>query len=218
MYLAREPSTGPEPKGWLDEFNLVYAFIFSRVGNRADAEDLTQEVAFRAWPRLRGDASKGEVRGYLLATARSALANFWAERLRIQTAPLVEDFAGASEPDAPEPSAATAIQLAGVLDALPHQYRTVLELRFLRAYSLREVASALGKSVGAIKVMQLRALRAAARLAQSRGDLGLESAAVAVRSTVSERVRHPKGVGRVRAGEALIGPMTPGPSAYGGAK
>src|SRR4029077_11202694 len=48
--------------------------------------------------------------------------------------------------------------------ALPGNYRQVLELRFLRGYSLRETAEAMNNTVGAIKVMQLRALRAAAHL------------------------------------------------------
>ncbi|HEY8841598.1 MAG TPA: RNA polymerase subunit sigma, partial [Candidatus Dormibacteraeota bacterium] len=37
----------------LDELELVYAFIYARVGNRPDAEDLTQQVAMKAIPRLR---------------------------------------------------------------------------------------------------------------------------------------------------------------------
>src|SRR5260370_23294 len=49
------------------------------------------------------------------------------------------------------------------LSALPHNYRRVLELRFLRGYSLRETAVEMDNTVGGIKVMQLRALRAAAR-------------------------------------------------------
>src|SRR5712692_6003841 len=40
----------------LDELELVYAFIYARVGNRADAEDLTQQVAMKAIPRLRQGA------------------------------------------------------------------------------------------------------------------------------------------------------------------
>src|ERR1700694_124791 len=50
------------------------------------------------------------------------------------------------------------------LSALPSNYRRVLELRFLRGYTLHETADEMGKTVGGIKVMQLRALRAAARV------------------------------------------------------
>jgi RNA polymerase sigma factor (sigma-70 family) len=51
-----------------------------------------------------------------------------------------------------------------VLAQLSDNYRRVLELRFLHGYSLKEVAAEMHSTVGAIKVMQLRALRAAAKL------------------------------------------------------
>jgi DNA-directed RNA polymerase specialized sigma24 family protein len=54
------------------------------------------------------------------------------------------------------------------LAALPANYRQILELRFLRGYSLREAAEEMGKTVGGLKVMQLRALRAAALVGQGR--------------------------------------------------
>jgi RNA polymerase sigma factor (sigma-70 family) len=60
------------------------------------------------------------------------------------------------------PSAETVTMLAGILDGLSPQHRRVLELRFLRGYSLQEVADEMGKTIGSVKVMQLRALRSAA--------------------------------------------------------
>jgi hypothetical protein len=65
----------------LDELELVYAFIYARVGNRADTEDLTQQVAMKAIPRLRQGAPASAIRGYLFATARSVLGGFWSSRL-----------------------------------------------------------------------------------------------------------------------------------------
>jgi len=44
----------------LEELDLVYAFIYARVGNRPDAEDLTQQVALKAIPRLRAEAAAAE--------------------------------------------------------------------------------------------------------------------------------------------------------------
>src|SRR5207247_1669753 len=75
----------------LDELEIVYAFIYARVGNRADTEQQ-------------------------------------------------------------------------ILAHLSDNYRRVLELRFLHGYSLKEVAAEMNSTVGAIKVMQLRALRAAAKV------------------------------------------------------
>jgi RNA polymerase sigma-70 factor (ECF subfamily) len=51
-----------------------------------------------------------------------------------------------------------------VLASLSDNYRRVLELRFLHGYSLKEVAAEMRSTVGAVKVMQLRALRAAAKV------------------------------------------------------
>ena len=149
----------------LDELDLVYAFIFARVGNRADAEDLTQQVAMKAIPRLRAEAAAASIRAYLFATARSVLAGFWARKFGLPEEELHEDLAlpATPGPARSEPNAASE-RVTRLLAALPANYRRVLELRFLRGYSLKEVAAETGNTVGAIKVMQLRALRAAARL------------------------------------------------------
>jgi RNA polymerase sigma-70 factor (ECF subfamily) len=146
----------------LDELELVYAFIYARVGNRADAEDLTQQVALKAFPRLRQGAPPSAIRGYLFATARSVLGGFWSTRLGLSQAELHEDLALAvpQGPVSDEP----AEKAQRILAALSDNYRRVLELRFLHGYSLKEVAAEMRSTVGAVKVMQLRALRAAAKV------------------------------------------------------
>jgi RNA polymerase sigma-70 factor (ECF subfamily) len=145
----------------LDELELVYAFIYARVGNRPDAEDLTQQVALKAIPRLREGSSAASIRAYLFATARTVLASFWATKLGMPEDELRDELALGDEPESPSPDASERVNR--ILAALPPNYRRVLELRFLRGYSLREVAAEIGSTVGGVKVMQLRALRAAAR-------------------------------------------------------
>src|SRR5438067_12459042 len=76
----------------LDELDLVYAFVYARVGNRPDAEDLTQQVALKAIPRLRTGASAAAIRAYLFATARSALAGFWSSRFGMPEDELRDDL------------------------------------------------------------------------------------------------------------------------------
>src|ERR1700674_4573369 len=146
----------------LDELELVYAFIYARVGNRPDAEDLTQQVAMKAIPRLRQGAPASAIRGYLFATARSVLGGFWSTRLGLSEAELHDDLAMAipAGPPSEEPAERARRILAGLSD----NYRRVLELRFLHGYSLKEVATEMRSTVGAVKVMQLRALRAAAKV------------------------------------------------------
>lgn len=162
MYLGSEVSTSAGYSPALDEFERVYAFLHSRVGNRFDAEDLTQQVAVKALHRLREGAPRESVRAYLYITARSVLAVFWADRLRVPQAELGAEMAGPAEHAAPEPSAESAAWLERTLAALPADYREVLELRFLKGASIKEAALAMGRTTGAVKVMQLRALRAAA--------------------------------------------------------
>ena len=146
----------------LDELELVYAFIYARVGNRADAEDLTQQVALKAIPRLRPGSPPSAVRGYLFATARSVLGGFWSTRLGLSEAELRDDLALTSPPAPLPDQGAETVQR--ILAQLSDNYRRVLELRFLYGYSLKEVAAEMKSTVGAIKVMQLRALRAAAKV------------------------------------------------------
>src|SRR6202171_4463117 len=149
----------------LDELELVYAFIYARVGNRADAEDLTQQVALKAIPRLREGAPASAIRGYLFATARSVLGGFWSTRLGLSESELHEDLAMAVPPAPPSEERADTVQR--ILAQLSDNYRRVLELRFLHGYSLKEVAAEMTSTVGAVKVMQLRALRAAAKVKET---------------------------------------------------
>jgi len=150
-----------------DNIDRLYRLMYARVGNRADAEDLTSEVFSTALPPLRLAASKGEVRSYLLATGRTVLAAHWRRRLGLPVTSIdpeadLEYLAGPSSPDglsdAPE-------RTDKILRALPDRYRRILELRFLEACSIKETAQALNVSVANAKVLQHRALRMAAQVA-----------------------------------------------------
>jgi RNA polymerase sigma-70 factor (ECF subfamily) len=174
MYLASKilPGGGSSARSGaaaaLDELEVVYGFIYSRVGNLADAEDLTQQVALKALHRLRDGTPAPAVRSYLFATARSVLATFWSGRARLPEAELPDEVVGGDEGHEVLPSDEAAAWVAHILDGLTSSQRRVLELRFLRGYSLREVAGEMGQSVGSVKVLQLRALRKAASIGNPR--------------------------------------------------
>ncbi|SPM32795.1 DNA-directed RNA polymerase specialized sigma subunit, sigma24 family, partial [Mycobacterium rhizamassiliense] len=145
-----------------DNAAWVYRTLFARVGNRADAEDLTAEVFLAALRPLRLTASVGEVRAYLRTTARTVLAAHWRETLGREITSIDDDI---EQPPESEEAISTAPQrVADVLDALPDRYRQILELRFLQGNSIKESASELGISVANAKVLQHRALRLAAQV------------------------------------------------------
>lgn len=135
-------------------FDRVYAFIASRVSSRAEAEDLTSEVFHHALANL----GRYEWRGvpfiaWLLRIARNAMADRWQRGRREQLDPA---------PDVPEEmnleEAEEGARLVGLVDALPADQRRVVLLRFAEEKSIREIARELGRTEGAVKQLQFRAL------------------------------------------------------------
>jgi RNA polymerase sigma-70 factor, ECF subfamily len=149
----------------------IYHLVFRRVGNAPDAEDLSEEILLRALRRLRLPAPVHEVRAYLVKTARTVLAEHWRRHYADRATEQDLDQLSA-DTRAPEASALdgseTADRAHRILALLPDRFRQVLELRFLRGYSVAEAAREMGVSDSNAKVLQYRALRKAAELA---GDL-----------------------------------------------
>nr|WP_166640478.1 RNA polymerase sigma factor [Amycolatopsis sp. SID8362] len=148
-----------------DNVDRVFRLMFSKVGNRPDAEDLTTEVFLTALRPLRVSASVGEVRAYLLATARTVLAGHWRRTLGREITTLDEEHdVAAFEAGTVDPGVLARAE--AILARLPERYGRILRLRFLQACSLKEAAEQLGTTVGNAKVLQHRALRQAAQLAE----------------------------------------------------
>jgi RNA polymerase sigma factor (sigma-70 family) len=153
---------------YLDNVGRLYRLMYSKVGNRPDAEDLTAEVFKAALGPMRLSSSKGEVRAYLTATARTALASHWRRRLGLPVTSIDPETDIAALDDTPDPNdGGEARRKAGqILSALPERYRRILELRFLETCSIKEAAHAMDVSVSNAKVLQHRALRMAAQMAE----------------------------------------------------
>jgi RNA polymerase sigma-70 factor (ECF subfamily) len=149
-----------------DNVGRLYRLMYARVGNRPDAEDLTAEVFRAAIGPLRLVASKGEVRAYLLMTARTVLASHWRERLGHPVTSIDPERDAEFLADGPGlgPVSDAPKRVGRILAALPDRYRQILELRFLQASSIKEAAKAMNITVSNAKVLQHRALQMAAKL------------------------------------------------------
>jgi RNA polymerase sigma factor (sigma-70 family) len=160
-----QPVTGAAYPDWdavyRDNVTWVYRLMYGKVGNQPDAEDLTAEVFMTALKPLRVSATVPEVRKYLRMTARSVLASYWGERMGRQITTIEEDVPEVIEPESIASDAPDKVR--ALLKRLPDNYRRILELRFLQAFSVREAASQMGVSVANAKVLQYRALRMAAQ-------------------------------------------------------
>jgi RNA polymerase sigma-70 factor, ECF subfamily len=171
--IPRLHSVGPDTYPtweaiYLDNVERLYRMMYARVGNRADAEDLTAEVFQAALKPLRTSASIGEVRAYLLATARTVLASHWRGRYGTEIT-TIDEARDRVLLDEPVPNSDAPGRVRAVLAELPERYARILHLRFLESCSLREAARAMNISVGNAKVLQHRALHRAAELAEQTG-------------------------------------------------
>lgn len=160
------PVTGATYPDWdavyRDNVTWVYRLMYSKVGNQPDAEDLAAEVFMTALKPLRVSATVPEVRKYLKMTARTVLASYWRDRMGREITTISDDLPDGSAQeilpsDAPD-------RVREVLAKLPDNYRSILELRFLQAFSVREAAGQMGVSVANAKVLQHRALQMAAQM------------------------------------------------------
>src|SRR5437667_12815656 len=138
----------------------IYQYIYSRVGNRPDAEDLTAQVFMKAISGMRSDVSVPELRSWRYRVAQTTLADHWREYYAEDTGELDDDV---TRPPAPRENPEAIQRVDALLATLPESYRRVLELRFLRGYSVRETAQALDLSETNVKVLQFRAWNRAGR-------------------------------------------------------
>ena len=136
----------------------VYSYLFSRLRDRATAEDLTQEV-FLAGARRSADGHSVDV-PWLITVARNKLVDHWRATSRRDR----HLRAIASEDEADEPLSETLdhTRAAEVLEVLNPTYRLALVLRHIDGLAVPQVAEHLGRTVAATEQILTRA-RAAFR-------------------------------------------------------
>ena len=166
LHVVDDDAYGDWESVYRDNVDRLYRLMYSRVGNRADAEDLTSEVFRTALGPLRLASSKGEVRSYLLVTAQTVLAAHWRRTLGLSVTSIdpEADLDALTERSGPEEVGDAPQRVGKILASLPERYRRILELRFLEACSIKEAAHTLEISVSNAKVLQHRALRMAAKV------------------------------------------------------
>ena len=155
-----------------EKVGLIYRYVYSKVGNREDAEDLTSEIFLKAVSALNQEFSPQSMHKLLFLIARSTVADYWRAHYRLPANSLDELLEAGWEGPAEEEPAVAAISsgAAGrvrlLLQALPEQYREVLTCRFLLNLSIKATALRMGLTVAHVKVLQFRALKRAATLEQ----------------------------------------------------
>ena len=138
-------------------FERIYAFLARRVRDRGKAEDLTSEVFHKALANLRSYKWTGApFRAWLIRIAANAASDQFKRAAREPMQ--MEDPPEASAEPEQEAMEARA-RLFRLVEKLPAEQRRVVFERFVEQRSIREIAQQIGKSEGAVKQLQFRALQ-----------------------------------------------------------
>jgi RNA polymerase sigma-70 factor (ECF subfamily) len=150
--------------------DLVYRYIYYRVGTPQLAEDLTSETFLRALRRISSFTWQGrDVGAWFVTIARNLIADHYKSgryRLEMTTDDIVETGSKLVE-DGPESAVLESMQNKVLLEAVKQlgaEQQECIVLRFLQGLSVAETAQAMGKNDGAIKALQYRAIRSLGRL------------------------------------------------------
>jgi RNA polymerase sigma-70 factor (ECF subfamily) len=154
-----------DPAAWTRLFeehqHIVYRAALAQVGERELAEDVTAQVFLEAIEGIRRYRDRGKPIGaWLMSIARHRSLDALRKRRR---------EARATPPPSPEGAAHVVVAL-DALERLTTEQRQIMHLRFVEDLSIETVATLTGRSPGAVKSLQHRALRQLrAQLTQAKG-------------------------------------------------
>lgn len=140
----------------------IYRYIVLRVNDHQTAEDLTSEVFTRLLHALQDKtAPANTIRGWLFAVASRIVKDHYRKHYRHEKANM--DDLVPNEPATPDQILESKISQETLLEAvtdLTEEQQEVIALRFGYGLPIQEVADAVGKSIGSVKMLQARAISA----------------------------------------------------------
>ena len=135
----------------------VTGYIYTRIRNRADAEDLCADVFEKVQRKLAEfDPARASVSTWIFTITRNTVIDYY--RRSKPTEELDENLSDNLELDESLLNTETLSELAGALRALPEELRDLIVLRYYDGKPLTEVAEIMGLSYGAVKLRHQSAL------------------------------------------------------------
>ena len=151
-----------------ENLGVVYRFVYSKVGNREEAEDLTSQVFLKAVRGLDRERGSQSIQSWLYQVARTTIADYWRAFYKVRATSLESMLEQGWEEPAEErvemASYRPEERVQRLLELLPPHYREVLTCRFLLNLSIKETAERMRLSEANVKVLQFRALKKAAEV------------------------------------------------------
>jgi len=143
-----------------ENFDRIYRYIVLKIGDRTEAEDMTQQVFLNALKSISSYKWKGmPFSAWLFRIAHNQVVDYFRKKSRRPTVPLDESMAiGGIDPMKVAERKVEIEQMAQATQKLTKAQQEVISLRFAGDLSIAEVARAMGKSEGAIKALQHSAI------------------------------------------------------------
>lgn len=146
----------------------IFSYIYHRVGNHLLAQDLTSQVFLRVLEAIQHKrAWEISFSAWLYRIAHNLVADHYRQRQRASQV-LLDDLPPiASHDESPHHAAERALtedDLRIAINRLTDEQAQVITLRFLEGLSISEVAEIMGKTEGAVKTMQYRAVLSLRRM------------------------------------------------------
>ncbi len=138
----------------------VYRHIYYRVGNQADAEDLTQQAFLKAWQAIsRYQRTTSPFIAWLLTISHNLIVDFYRtrkDRAYLEAESVASD--AASDPEGAAQDSLDQQSLRKAILQLGRVEQQVVMMRFIEGFSFAEIASVLNKRQGNMRVILHRAL------------------------------------------------------------
>jgi RNA polymerase sigma-70 factor (ECF subfamily) len=140
----------------------ILRYCLVRIANPDDAEDVAAQIFLQAWRAFPPD-DRGSPRSWLFTIAHHSVVNYYRrQRTRGPSRPIDDDLSERIPDHADSPEAIVlrreaAATLHTTLDLLSPEQRQVVELR-LAGLRASEIATVIGRSEGAVKMIQFRAM------------------------------------------------------------
>ncbi len=149
----------------------IYRFIYYKVQNKEEAEELTQDTFKRVLPKLKENkVEKEKIRAYVFQTARNLLKDLWRRRARNPKMVNIDEVQeGAVRDYSQERKHEDKIVIQEAMASLMEDYRYVIELRIVEGYSVKETALKMSRSQGAVRSLQYRAVQSLKEILEERG-------------------------------------------------
>ena len=166
---------------------IVFATCLRIVRDRAEAEDLLEEVFWEIWVRRdRYDASRSSPLSYLLTLARSRAldrlrfrrrrAGVWLEVRETDRDALAASRGGGASPFEDAAAEQQRIAIHRALDELPAPHRRAVEMNFFEGLSHREISEQLGDPLGTVKTRIRQGLLTLRKVLRSIDEPGMGDA------------------------------------------